>query len=373
MKHAMDTLGVGPFAASAVLALSLAGCGGAEASATDESAHAPPLSSEAGVDGSAGDGTVEAAPDVHAEGPFVPSVTPETSPECPTLQPCKDSTEPFDLVYETPANLELREARGRFVLAFDADAQGFVVYEADRATADPDRLELSERVHLDSRYDRVHVDRTNQALACEGGACDLVTFEYGGDVSTVHVPDELHAVTFALGCVAGTGLACLDEATKTWAWRLPPGALEQPIVAFAHLGGEAFVASDGQGAPFILDQGHVTPLDVGTSEPVVSLSTGWRQERQWWVGRTVSGRLVVGSYLGAALCDAGVELATVEAYGSLYVKRGEELAATYWSCERSNLPANMTGFGVTTCGLSSIPFVFDAHRVYATPYECVMD
>lgn len=346
--------------ALALLVLSLIGCGGAEASSdTDELANPTPPSSDAGAG-------------ADASGTFASSVTPEPPPECPTLEPCHEFGDLFALVYESPANVELRDARGSFLLAFDSDAHAFVAYDAAPQMNDPNRLDFVE-VRFDPRYDRVSVDRSGQALACEGASCDLVTFEAGDAVSTAHVPDELEARDLQFGCVAGAGIACFDEATKSWKVRLPPGALEHPIVAFAPLGGRAFVASDGRGDVFMIDRGHVTPLDVGTSEPIVSLTAGWQRNPQRWAGRTASGRLVVGSYEGGVLCDVELDRVSIEYGGALYGQRSDELVRQYFGCDRAELPAEISGLGEVGCGISNAPYVFDAHRVYAMPIRCVMD
>jgi hypothetical protein len=312
-----------------------------------------------------------------AELEFVPSVVPADPPACRDLAECEDKGAPFSLVHEAPANIEFRAAAGSHVLAYDSDAQAFVVYESGTdPDVQPNQLALYEFLRLDPRYDRVVIG-PHEALACEGDSCDFgrVYSEFSG----VHVPEELHATAIARDCVAGAGIACLDEWTQTWSWKLAPGTLEHPIVAFASLGGEAFVASDGQGKVFVIDKGyiadkqHITPIDVGTSDPVVSLSAGWYGDLQQWVGRTSTDRLVVGSYKGGSLCDDDVEFATLDQGGVLIVKRADRLISGFKYCESSAVPPGMTGVGIGGCGIIGVPFVFDAHHVYAAPFTCVYD
>lgn len=307
-----------------------------------------------------------------AEVALVPSVVPADPPACPKLDDCEDDGGPFSLVHEAPANIELRAAAGSRVLAYDSEAQAFVVYEArPDESVQPSPFVLHESLRFDPRYDRLLLDPSYTALACDGGSCEFG--EAYGEFSAVHVPDELHAAAIARECVAGTGIACLEEQTKAWKWKLTSGALEHPIVAFAHLGGEAFVASDGQGKVFVVDKGQATPLDVGTSDPVVSFSTGWKGKLQWWVGRTSTDRLVVGSYKGGQLCEDDVQFATIPYNGVLIVRSAETLISGYTYCQRSAVPPGMSGVGVTNCGLPLIPYVFDAHHVYAAPFTCAYD
>lgn len=140
-------------------------------------------------------------------------------------------------------------------------------------------------------------------------------------------------------------------------------------------GGGAFVASDGQGSAFTVDQGRATPLDVGAADPIVSISAsaGWYIQPQWWAGRTSSGQLVLGSYERGVVCDGEVERVTMDYLIGYSVKRGDVLVSGFMGCVRATLPSGVSGMGTATCGIASNPFVFDEHRVFAAPYECLFD
>lgn len=82
---------------------------------------------------------------------------------------------------------------------------------------------------------------------------------------------------------------------------------------------------------------------------------------------------MLGSYAGGATCDINVELATVDYMFGLFSKQRDGLLNGFMGCRRSALPPGMIGMGARACGISVTPFVFDAHRVYATPFSCFMD
>lgn len=202
----------------------------------------------AGVDADAGVDAEAASPDApdassepDAEKPFVPSVTPDGVATCPDTEGCHESTTPFSVLYEAPANVEFREAGSNEILAYDTEAHRFVAYDVQIGSMSGDQLVVRESFRFDLRYDRVHIDPAGDVLACEGASCDLRHLI--GDSFVTHVPGDLHATTFDRRCVAGTGLACLEESTNRWVWYLRPEALEHPITTFAQLGGAAFVAS----------------------------------------------------------------------------------------------------------------------------------
>lgn len=306
-----------------------------------------------------------------AEKPFEPSVTSDGLPACPKLDDCKEGTTPFSLLYEAPANIEFREGPTNGLLAYDTEAHRFVAYRVHQESMNGHQLTVDEQFRFDARYDRVHVDPAGEVLACEGASCDLR--DLTGDSLLAHVPAELHATSFDRRCVAGTGLACLEDSKQTWIWYLRPEALERPITTFAYLGGAAFVASDGQGHVFVVDQGRIFPLDLGTTEPVVSLSSGWHISLQHWAGRTASGKLILGSYGGGTICDATVDLAFVDFMIGFVVKRGDMLAGGSMECGRTTLPPTATGLGVVACGISAAVFAFDAHHVYGRPFQCLVD
>lgn len=333
---------------------------------------------DAGLETDAGADAAIPSPDVpdadskpDAEKPFEPSVTSDGVPSCPSLDDCKEGTASFSLIYEAPANIEFREGHTNGLLAYDTEAHRFVAYRVSPESMSGDQLSVGELFRFNARYDRVHVGPAGEVLACEGSSCDLR--DLTDDRFLAHVPAELHATSFDRRCVAGTGIACLGESKATWTWHLRPESLEHPITTFTRLGEAAFVASDGRGDAFVVDQGRIFPLGLGTTDPIVSLSSGWYVDGQLWAGRTASGKLVVGSYSGGTICDTSVDLAFVDFMLGYVVKQGNVLTVQSIGCGRIPLPPEATGMGTLSCGISAAVVPFDAHHVYGHPFRCLVD
>lgn len=359
---------------SAILvAFLFSACSSNEHGAVDEPPPGGSSTQDAGVTdaGVTDAGATDAGTDL-ADRPFTPSVTSVPPMKCSSVDECSLRETPYSLIYQSEPHIEFREALTNGVLAYDTRTKEYVTYELNLGSSQGDKYTVDERRRLGSSYDRVHAEHNRWLFGCKGASCDLLQPTETKE-PPIHIPDELRATTLKGDCVGGTGIACYDENSKTWNWPLRPDAVERPIVAFAYLGGAAFVASDGRKV-FVTDQGHTHDLAVGTSDPVLSIAAGWHFLPQHWVGRTASGRLVLGSYGEATTCDASLESTKINDQAGLMILQEKQILRIVTTmCSRTSVPASMTGVGSMRCGLGNEPFVFDAHRIYATPVHCFSD
>lgn len=319
----------------------------------------PPAITDAGSEADAENGA-------DADASLTPSFPAGEPPPCPDDDACNAIESPFSVIYEAPANIEFRQAGTNEILAYDREARRFVLYDIGLEQLSSEQLVVRERFRFDARYDRVIIDPAVEVLACEGASCDLRRLD--SDRLIAHVPGDVHAVTLDRSCVAGTGIMCFGEQKGSWSWVLRPDALEHPIIAYA-----GAIVADDHGGVFVFDRGYVKPIDLGTKEPVVSLSARWHIAPSLWTGRTAAGQLLVGSDGNGRLCEQTVDLTFMDFMIGYVAKRGDRLTVGSIRCARSTLPLTATGVGVVACGIAAGVFAFDAHRIYGHPFKCWLD
>jgi len=287
---------------------------------------------------------------------------------CPEVEACSrnDWETPFSLVLEAPEDVELQAAEESRLLGYDGAAEQWVVYSAETEwTTSFHPPNVGELRRFETTYDRVQLSSTGVVLACARATCDLIDSYRVKKI--VRVPDEVAARTSNLGCVAGQGITCFDETQRQWSWMAAPASFGAPIAFFLRLGAVEFLAVDTNGATWLVRGNEVRPFDTGAGEPLVALAARSGVVGQQWLGRTASGRLVVGSLKGGRSCAV-----QVDAIGSAFFRQKDTLvrlgADNY--CWRTELPPNMSGVAFARCGAT---LAFDRHRVFSTSVMCPID
>lgn len=287
---------------------------------------------------------------------------------CPELEACSrnDLGMPFSLVLEAPENVELQAAEENRLLGYDGAAEQWVVYSAETEWSTSLHVPtVGELRRFETTYDRVQLSSTGVVLACAKATCDLVDSYRVKKIR--RVPDEVAARTSNLGCVGGQGITCFDETQGRWSWMAAPASFEAPVAFFLRLGAVELLAVDTNGATWLVRGNEVRPFDTGAGEPLVALASRSGVVGQQWLGRTASGRLVVGSLKGGRSCAVHVD-----AIGSAFFRQKDTLVrlGADNSCWKTELPPNMSGVAFTRCGAT---LAFDRHRVVSTSVMCPID
>lgn len=308
------------------------------------------------------------------EGPYVPSLEPEGTLACADDSSCVDDPDEFELLYETPASIELLDATTNAALGYDHEAKRFVLYSvmlADyKTTALPT---VSEAGRFGPEVDRVTLHQDGLALVCAGASCEVWYAHEGGEFKA-SIPNELEAKSVWRGCVAGRGIVCPEGSPSgdVWRWKLGPEVLSRPITTFAFLGGEMFIASDGVGPAMLIDQGHVFPLDLETTSPIVTLvAVGYGS--QYWSGLTASNQLIVGNAGGGIACGSNVRIVDTTYFTGRSSVSGDTLTYGGAVCHHAALPEGIIDVSTTQCGVETQRMAISAHGVYGREMGCAYD
>jgi hypothetical protein len=286
---------------------------------------------------------------------------------CPEVEACSQSEweTPFSLVHETPENVELKAADDSRLLGYDSAKRQWVVYATETEwSTDLHFATVGEVRRFETTYDRVQLASSGFVLACAGATCDLV--DPYRMKKMVRVPNDVAARASSFDCVGGQGIACFDETQRQWTWMASPASFEAPIAFFLRLGARDFLAVDTNGASWLVRGNEVRPFDTGAGEPLVAVASRTGGVGQHWLGRTASGRLVVGSFKGGRTCSV-----SVDAIGPAHFRQQNTLVRL-WSdhCTKRELPPETNVGPFDHCGAT---LTFDRHRVFSTAVMCPID
>lgn len=298
------------------------------------------------------------------------------APACEDYGACSDQPDAFELLFEAPPSVELRQATADAVLGYDAGANQYVLYSVRNSSDKVALPAVTEARRFAPEVDRVLIGTGGSGLACTGASCDLWyvwDFLQTGEMAAP-IPGELDAQTVAGACVAGRGIACFEGvgAKPEWIWKANPDALAHPIIALARLDIDVFVASDGVGPAMIIDKGHVFPLDLGTTSPIVSLVAN-PNSRQFWSGLTASNELVIGDAGRGAICSPSAQVLTADGLVGVAMVSGDSLLRDVGTCQRFALPEGIIDVASTQCVAYVKPMAISARRVYGMPINCAYD
>lgn len=334
------------------------------------SSHVGFLAADAGDAGDAAAATNDATapPAGGARGP-----TPV--PGCFDDTQCAVSDGGFEEIFVAPDGVELREALGSEVLAFDSVAKQFLLYSLYVPPPRTDPLVapvVSGPTPMAPTIERMTLLPAGNITWSAGGAALTIA----GD-GTSPIPDDVAATSADGFCVAGRGIKCLSHGH--WDWLAPPELFAAPIERFVELRelGEApvmLIVLENGGAS-LLRNGVLEPFDLGTKERLASLSTNDVDSPAEWAAVTTDGKLVRGSLLGGQSCATTVRFGrTAHRTGLLVQQENRMLRPAYnGGCYAYTTPPEIRAHGAVGCGLDLALFVMDSRRVYAQKLTCSYD
>jgi hypothetical protein len=300
--------------------------------------------------------------------PSVPEFTYDPA-ACPSLASCR--SDELLIQFTAPPGVEFRQAGAELIVGFDASTNEHVVYSPDVVN----RHELLELRRFDSSYDRVLVNRAEQApdrklLACRGTQCELLT-PWESSPAFATVPAEVEARWSDGNCVGGRGITCFDT-NGAWSWLVTPELLAGRLDRFVLLGEREAVALDDKGALLYVKEGAVTTITTGPTSPVVELTGRFRNAPARWLAFTRDHQTIFGRHHDGRESDptswscGTADLAWSSAQHDLNVIRGDTVLSSRAGepCKAYKIPISVKGFG-TSSGDKGSFFVFDAHDIYA--------
>jgi hypothetical protein len=319
------------------------------------------VSADAGLDAVGDGGGEEAVP-----------LDPNAKVLCPPdPATCTAGVAALSVAFETPASVELLQARGVRFLGRDSAFGAFVVY-ATGMQVSGELPTIAESFRLPARYTRATLG-SEGVLACDDAGCAVITRE-----RSLPVPVPLSPSAISGPCVGGNGIACFDPSGAFSTLIAPAGA---PVAAFALLSDRQALVSSADGELRLLDSaGARAPFELARTEPLTSLESvaGYPMTRVW-AARTQSGFIVVGDARGGGRCDLKADDVKLAEFSSLQLTflNGDRLVSAPLQahyakdgCQAVPVPPGTRGHTYIRCGVTGGPVVFDAHRIYAPPIMC---